>query len=65
MYIFTEKMLPLINQYLTEGGNPDQPGRYIRWLCAREAVYGYVFPGAWYDIGDPEQYRLVNAELKR
>jgi glucose-1-phosphate thymidylyltransferase len=63
MYLFPGESLYRLGRYLEERNNPDQPGRYIHWLSAREDVYGYVFPGRWYDIGDPEQYRRVNAEF--
>jgi len=61
MYAFSRETLCFVKRYLAAGESPDQPGRYIKWLCARETVFGYVFPGTWYDIGDPDQYRLVNA----
>ncbi|MCP4711615.1 MAG: hypothetical protein GY869_23600, partial [Planctomycetes bacterium] len=49
---------------LANGENPDQPGHYIKWLSAKETVYGYVLPGKWYDIGNPTQYQLVNSNFQ-
>ncbi len=63
MYIFPREKLCLIHRYLSEGNNPDEPGRLIQWLYKREDVFGYGFSGKWYDIGDPEQYRRVNQEF--
>jgi len=47
--------VPLIERYLAQGNPPDQPGRLIAWLHEREPVYGYRFPGLWYDVGNPDQ----------
>ena len=44
-----------MRRYLDEGNSPDQPGRFIAWLCTRAPVYGYTFEGAWRDIGDEDQ----------
>lgn len=57
LYLFPKSKLNLIEQYLKEGNNPDQPGRYIQWLYQHENVYGYVFDEQWYDIGDLNQYK--------
>ncbi len=54
-YLYHRDHVPLVARYLAEGNPPDQPGRLIAWLYRREPVYGYRFPGAWYDIGNPEQ----------
>jgi glucose-1-phosphate thymidylyltransferase len=54
-YLYHSEHLPLVERYLADGNPPDQPGRLIAWLYARERVYGYRFTGAWFDIGNPEQ----------
>ena len=54
-YLYHREHVPLVDRYLTEGNPPDQPGRLIAWLHEREPVYGYRVPGAWYDIGNPEE----------
>lgn len=64
MYLFPKEKLGLINKYLDEGNNPDQPGRYIQWLHKRENVYGFVFSDKWYDIGDINQYNEANKEYE-
>ena len=38
-------MLPLIDQYIEDGNNPDQPGRLIQWLYPRMPVYTWSVPG--------------------
>ena len=35
----------------------DATGFYIDWLRKKVAVYGFVFDGFWYDIGDHKFYR--------
>ena len=54
LYFYPKATLPLITQYLAEGNNPDQPGRFVQWLYPRQAVYTWAVPGLWYDIGSKE-----------
>ena len=56
-YVFHRDHAALVSRYLEDGNSPDQPGRFVAWLQAREPVYGYRFDGAWLDIGDREQLR--------
>ncbi|WP_158057678.1 sugar phosphate nucleotidyltransferase [Halorussus halophilus] len=55
-YAFTEDTIPLLDEYLEDGNNPDEPGWLIQWLHDRHPVYAFTFDGAWYDIGTPESY---------
>jgi glucose-1-phosphate thymidylyltransferase len=54
-YVYHREHVPLIRCYLAEGNGPDQPGRLVEWLHAREPVYAWVFHEEWRDVGDPEQ----------
>jgi glucose-1-phosphate thymidylyltransferase len=54
-YMYHRAHVPLVERYLVEGNAPDQPGRLIAWLSAREPVYGYRLDGPWFDIGNAEQ----------
>jgi glucose-1-phosphate thymidylyltransferase len=54
LYYYPRRALPLIQQYLAEGNNPDQPGRLPEWLHSRTPVYTWQLPGEWYDIGSAE-----------
>lgn len=54
LYYFPQKVVPMIGQYLAEGHNPDQPGRFIQWLYLRIPVYAWPVPGRWFDIGGKE-----------
>jgi len=55
-YAFTADTVGLLETYLEDGNNPDEPGWFIQWLQAREDTYAYTFDGAWFDIGTPESY---------
>lgn len=54
MYLFPGPKLPLIQRYLDEGGNPDEPGWYVTWLVENDRVRAHVFEGKWFDIGDKD-----------
>lgn len=58
-YIYRQKTIPLIKNYIEEGNNPDAPGNFIPWLIGKRDVYAYKFNGMRYDIGTLESYRKV------
>jgi glucose-1-phosphate thymidylyltransferase len=60
LYYYPKPILPLIDQYIREGNNPDQPGRLIQWLYPRVPVYTWRVPGIWYDIGSKEALEEAN-----
>ncbi|MEO8425534.1 MAG: nucleotidyltransferase family protein [Verrucomicrobiota bacterium] len=60
LYFYPRDVLPKIAQYITEGNNPDQPGRLIQWLYPRVPVYTWTVPGIWYDIGSKETLDEAN-----
>jgi glucose-1-phosphate thymidylyltransferase len=60
IYLYRADHAVLVDDYLAEGNEPDQPGRLVAWLYPRAPVYGYRFPGEWLDIGDREQ--LLDAD---
>jgi glucose-1-phosphate thymidylyltransferase len=55
LYFYPRVTLPLVLQYVAEGNNPDQPGRFVQWLYPRTPVYTWRVPGLWYDIGSKDQ----------
>ena len=60
LYLYKRDTLPLIGQYLAEGGLPDSPGLFPEWLCRQgHALSAYLFEGECIDIGTPESYREV------
>jgi glucose-1-phosphate thymidylyltransferase len=63
-YLYHGAQVRLVRAYLDGGNSPDQPGRFIAWLAAREPVYGYRFEGDWRDIGDAEQLLEADNRLR-
>ena len=63
-YLFHRDHVALVSRYLEEGNSPDQPGRFVAWLQAREPVFGHRFQGEWLDIGDHEQLREADERAK-
>jgi glucose-1-phosphate thymidylyltransferase len=56
LYCYTAGDVARVKQYLDAGNNPDAPGHYVAWLHKQTAVYGFAFPGQWFDIGNLEAY---------
>jgi glucose-1-phosphate thymidylyltransferase len=53
LYHIPRESLQLIDVYLRgQTKRADATGSYIAWLKTRTDVYGYVFGGSWFDIGD-------------
>lgn len=63
LYYFPKENLSLIKEYARiHLGENDATGFYIDWLRKKVPVYGAVFNGRWYDIGD---YKFYNEAKKR
>lgn len=60
LYYYPRATLKLVDQYIAEGNNPDQPGRLIQWLYPRTPVHTWTVPGIWYDIGSKETLDEAN-----
>lgn len=54
LYYYPRATVPLIRQYLSEGNNPDQPGRLVQWMYQRTPFYVWRVPGMWFDVGSKE-----------
>ncbi|MBI3253032.1 MAG: nucleotidyltransferase family protein [Candidatus Omnitrophica bacterium] len=52
IYYFPKNSLGFVREYLNEKESQDAPGHYIRWLLKRTEIFGFLFSGSWYDIGD-------------
>jgi glucose-1-phosphate thymidylyltransferase len=63
-YLYSRAHARLVDEYLAEGRNPDQPGNFVAWLHRREPVYAYAFEGGWYDIGDRDQLLAADNRLR-
>src|SRR6185295_19269773 len=54
LYYYPSHVVPLIRQYIAEGNNPDQPGRFVQWLYPRTPVHTWRVPGTRFDVGSKE-----------
>jgi glucose-1-phosphate thymidylyltransferase len=63
LYYYPQTVLPLIDRYVKEGNNPDQPGRFVAWLYQRQPVYAHQIRGQWLDIGSFETLEQANREF--
>jgi glucose-1-phosphate thymidylyltransferase len=54
LYYYPKHVVPMIRQYLKDGNNPDQPGRFVQWLYTRTPVHAWSVPGTWFDVGSKE-----------
>ncbi|MGH7198081.1 MAG: nucleotidyltransferase family protein [Candidatus Omnitrophota bacterium] len=52
VYYFPKASLAFVRDYLRDTSAKDAPGFYIRWLREKTPVFGFLFSGMWYDIGD-------------
>lgn len=60
LYYYPKETLALLDRYIAEGNNMDQPGNYVAWLSKQDAMYAYAFDGCWFDIGDFESLEKAN-----
>jgi len=60
LYYYPKAILPKIFQYIKEGNNPDQPGRFVQWLYRQTPFYTWKVPGLWFDIGSKESLEEAN-----
>src|ERR1043166_5807235 len=63
LYYYPRSVLPFFDQYMREGNNPDQPGRFVAWLYKHQFVYAYRIPPPWLDIGSFETLEQANREF--
>ncbi len=52
IYFLPKEKLYLLREYISHGNHNDNPGSYIRWLTQYDRVYGQIFDGIWFDLGD-------------
>ena len=60
VYYFPKGTLAFVGEYLSSKSAQDAPGHYIRWLFGRTAIFGFLFGGMWYDIGDLKALEEAN-----
>ena len=61
LYWLPAETRSLLDRYLGDGHNADQPGHYMRWLAEAHGLYAAQLEGCWYDIGDLESYKNADA----
>ncbi len=52
IYYFPQSSLGFVREYLEGENAKDAPGFYIKWLMEKTPIFGFLFSGMWYDIGD-------------
>lgn len=62
LYYMPGARLGLIKDYMLISKKADATGNYIDWLKDRIDIYGFIFKGSWYDIGD---YKYLNAAKEK
>jgi len=65
LYYYRKDVLPLIETYVAEGNNTDQPGRLVQWLYPRIKVGTWDVPGTWFDIGSKETLIEANEVFRK
>jgi len=65
LYYYRKDVLPLINTYVEQGNNPDQPGRLVQWLYPQVDFRTWEVPGTWFDIGSKETLEEANEAFKK
>jgi glucose-1-phosphate thymidylyltransferase len=63
-YLYHRDHAARIEEYLAGDNSPDQPGKLVQWLHAREPVFAYAFDGAWQDIGDADELLMADNRLR-
>lgn len=68
IYTIPHKKLHLIEEYVKNPNTEkDRIGKFIEWLLyyKRESIYGVVYEGLWFDIGDLDSYIAANEFVKK
>jgi glucose-1-phosphate thymidylyltransferase len=60
LYYYGFEALHLLDLYIQEGNNPDEPGQFVQWLYKRLDVFTFPIRGLWYDIGSHETLEEAN-----
>ncbi len=65
LYYYSKETVLMLDTYIQEGNNPDQPGRFVQWLYTRVPVHTYPVKGTWFDIGSKETLAEANEIFAR
>ena len=64
VYYFPKAALGFIDEYLRQPGAKDAPGYYLQWLVGRAKIFGFLFSGMWYDIGDLDALKEADSSFR-
>ena len=65
LYYYPNSVVPMIQQYIDEGNNPDQPGRLVQWMYPRTPFFTWRVPGLWFDVGSKETLEEANVVFSK
>src|SRR3989338_2526716 len=65
VYYFPKDSLRFVNEYLSGETAKDAPGYYIQWLLEKVKIFGFLFQGMWYDIGNLSALEEANTVFAR
>jgi glucose-1-phosphate thymidylyltransferase len=65
IYILPYPTLLRTDEYLSQGGESDEPGNFIAWLCKKETVYGFKLRERVWDMGSIEEYERTQREFPK
>lgn len=66
LYYISKNCLNSINTYMREEkSKADATGSYISWLKDKVDVYGHVFGGSWFDIGDHKYFNTAKGTFNK
>jgi glucose-1-phosphate thymidylyltransferase len=65
VYAYPRSCIPLVSEFLRQGGDPDAPGHFARWYLVRQPLYAFLFTEECHDIGTIETYRAVDELFRR
>ena len=63
-YFYGRDILPMLKEYIAEGGSPDAPGNFPSWLYKKMPVYAFKGDGSCIDIGTLENYEKTCKEYE-
>jgi glucose-1-phosphate thymidylyltransferase len=64
-YIFSKNDIGVLEECIEKHEKPDNLGDFIKLLAKKGNLYGLVFSGRWFDIGDKGQLKKANEEWSK
>ena len=61
-YYYIAPDVQKIREAIADGCGVDAPGSLVAWMCRKRPMHSMVMPGRRYDIGNLEQYQLINGK---